>query len=68
MTAEDLVGRTIEEINTQVPDGVIVAVISRDGESRIPSAGDTLEHGDHITFIGDEEAVDRAIKRFHPHD
>ncbi|MEF8900131.1 MAG: cation:proton antiporter [Halovenus sp.] len=68
VTAEDFLGKTIEEVNTQIPDGVIVAVIGRNGESHIPSASDTLEYGDHITFIGAEEAVDRAIKRFHPHD
>lgn len=68
VTAEDLVGRTIEELNADIPDGCIVAVIGRGGESHVPEADDTLEYGDHLTFIGDEAAVRRAMKRFHPHD
>ena len=68
VTAEDLVGKTIEELNADIPDGCIVAVIGRGGESHVPEADDTLEYGDHLTFIGDEAAVRRAMKRFHPHD
>jgi Trk K+ transport system NAD-binding subunit len=68
VTAQDLVGKTIEEVNAQIPDGVIVAVIGREGESHVPSADETLDHGDHVTMIGDEAAVATAVKRFHPHE
>ena len=68
ITADDLVGRSIEEVNAEIPDGCIVATIGRDGESQVPNASDRLEYGDHLTFIGDDEAVRNAMKRFHPHD
>jgi len=68
VTADHLVGKTIEEVNAEIPDGCIVAVLGREGESHVPSADDVLEYGDHITFIGDTDAVRRAMKRFHPHD
>ncbi|MEF8938066.1 MAG: NAD-binding protein, partial [Halovenus sp.] len=68
ITAEDLVGRTIREINEEIPPGCIVAVIGRDDESHVPDADEELQYGDHITFIGDEDAVRQAMKRFHPHD
>ncbi len=68
VTARDLAGQTIQEVNKQIPDGCIVAVIGRDGESHVPDADDELEYGDHITFIGEEKAVRQAMKRFHPHD
>ena len=68
ITADDLVGKSIEEVNADIPDGCIVATIGRDGDSHVPSASDRLEYGDHITFIGDEKAVRAAMKRFHPHD
>jgi len=68
VTAENLAGRTIEEVNADIPDGVIVGVISHDGETHVPSADHVLEYGDHVTFIGDDAAVDQAMKRFHPHD
>ena len=68
VTAEDLVGKSIMEVNSEIPDGCIVATIGREGESHVPSAEDRLEYGDHLTFIGDEKAVKRAMKRFHPHE
>jgi Trk K+ transport system NAD-binding subunit len=68
VTASDLIGRTIREVNADIPDGCIVAVIGRGGDSHVPDADDKLEYGDHITFIGEEKAVRRAMKRFHPHD
>ena len=68
ITAEDLVGRTIREINEEIPPGCIVAVIGRADESHVPDADEQLRYGDHITFIGDEDAVRQAMRRFHPHD
>jgi NhaP-type Na+/H+ or K+/H+ antiporter len=68
ITADDLIGKSIEEVNAEIPAGCIVAVIGRDGDSHVPDAQETLEHGDHLTFVGDSDAVRRAIRRFHPHD
>ncbi len=68
VTAENLAGKTIRDLNAQIPDGTFVAVVSRDGENHVPSADTVLEYGDHVTFIGDTDAVRRAMERFHPHD
>lgn len=68
ITAEDLVGQSIRELNAQIPDGCIVAVIARDGDSHVPDADEILQLGDRVTFIGNEDAVKRAITRFHPHN
>ena len=68
VTAENLVGKTIAELNAEIPDGCIVAVIGRGDEAHVPVKGDVLEYGDHITFVGDAVAVKRAVKRFHPHE
>ena len=68
VTADDLVGKTISELNEEIPAGCIVAVVGRGGESHVPNADDELQYGDHVTFIGDEDAVRKAMKRFHPHD
>lgn len=68
VTAEDLIGKTIREVNADIPDGCIVAVIAREGDSHVPDADEQLQRNDRITFIGDEDAVKQAMKRFHPHD
>jgi len=68
VTAEKFIGKSIEEVNTAIPDGCIVAVVSHEDETHVPAAEDILKHGDSVTFVGDADAVERAVKRFHPHD
>ena len=68
VTAENLVGKSIGDLNAEIPDGVIVAVIGRGDEAHVPVASDVLEYGDHITFVGDVDAVKQCIRRFHPHE
>ncbi|RDI73081.1 cation:proton antiporter domain-containing protein [Halopelagius longus] len=66
VTAERLVGRSIGELDESLPDGVLVALVSRDGESQIPEPDLTLRRGDHLTFVGRRESVHEAIERCHP--
>ena len=66
MTSDRHVGSTIRELDEFLPDGVLVALVSRDGNSKIPEPVTTLEHGDHLTFVGRREAVSSAIERCHP--
>jgi Trk K+ transport system NAD-binding subunit len=61
VTADSVAGRTVAELGTDLPEDVHLALLSRDGESRIPHAEDVLELGDRITFIGRTEAVDSAL-------
>jgi len=68
LTATDLAGQTVKEVNAAIPDGCIIAVIGRDGETHVPSADETLQQGDHVTFLGQREAVNGAVRRFHPRD
>ena len=67
ITAEDVVGSTIRELDAEIPDGCIVAVIAREGETYVPEADTVLKEGDRVTFIGRYEAVHEAVTRFHPH-
>ena len=68
VTAEDLVGTTITELDEELPNGVLIALVGRDGDNHVPDGGFTLQHGDHITFLGRKEAVREALARSHPHD
>ncbi|NGM70703.1 NAD-dependent epimerase/dehydratase family protein [Natronolimnobius sp. AArcel1] len=69
VTATDLVGKTIAELNAEIPDGVIVGLLThRDGATEVPTGDHELRDGDRVTFLGQTDAVDRASKRFHPHD
>jgi NhaP-type Na+/H+ or K+/H+ antiporter len=68
VTSERITGKSIEELNSEIPDGCFVAVVSHEGKNEVPSADRIVEYGDHLTFIGDADAVRRAMNRFHPHD
>jgi NhaP-type Na+/H+ or K+/H+ antiporter len=68
VTADNLVGRTIEELDETLPNGAIIALVGRDGNSSVPDPEFTLQHGDHITFLGRKDAVREAIEMCHPHD
>jgi NhaP-type Na+/H+ or K+/H+ antiporter len=66
VTADALVGKRIADLDTELPDGVLVALVSRDGDSQIPEPDLTLRRGDHLTVVGRRDAVHEAIDRCHP--
>lgn len=68
MTDEEFVGKTVGEIDEVLPKGCVIALVSRGGENKVPKLDFAVEHGDHLTILGRTEAVDKAIKRLHPHD
>lgn len=61
LTADELDGKTVAELGDELPGNCYIALISRDGESHVPHADDVLERGDHVTFIGEKDAVRDAI-------
>jgi len=68
MTAERFVGESIRSLNDRIPRGCIVAEIGQGTDAHVPDADEILEYGDHITFLGDADAVKEALELFHPHD
>ncbi|SDJ79517.1 NhaP-type Na+/H+ or K+/H+ antiporter [Halovenus aranensis] len=68
VTDEGLVDKTIAELNTELPDGCIVALVTRDEENTVPDPELRVQYGDHLTVLGQTEAVDEAITQLHPHD
>ncbi len=61
VTDESLVGKRVVEVGNELPNGVLIALVSRDGTNEVPSDDVVLERGDHITLIGRTEAVEAAI-------
>ncbi|MEF8974769.1 MAG: cation:proton antiporter [Halapricum sp.] len=68
VTAEDLAGKSIQEINEAVPGGCLIAEVGQGADAHVPEPDEVLETGEHVTFLGDSKAVEKAVKRFHPHD
>jgi NhaP-type Na+/H+ or K+/H+ antiporter len=68
VTSEALVGKTIDEVDPDLPDGCLIALVCRDDETTVPESDYTLQHGDRITFIGRTDAVREAMTWAHPED
>lgn len=66
VTAERLIGRTIREVGPELPDGCLVTLVSRNGDTTVPNAEYTLQEGDRITIIGEREAVRDAEELVNP--
>jgi Trk K+ transport system NAD-binding subunit len=66
VTSEELAGRAIREVGPELPGGVLVALVARNGDVRVPDADFVLERGDRITLIGDSADVADAMGFCHP--
>ncbi len=66
VTADEIVGKTISEVGPELPAGCLIALVSRDGETQVPGANFSLEHGDRITIIGGRNEVREAMAFVHP--
>jgi NhaP-type Na+/H+ or K+/H+ antiporter len=66
VTADELVGRTVREVGPELPGGVLIALVSRNGTAQVPDADYTLEHGDRITLLGGHDDVREAMTFCHP--
>jgi NhaP-type Na+/H+ or K+/H+ antiporter len=57
VTSDNMIGRTIREIGPELPDTCLIALVSKNGETFVPSADYTVESGDKVTLLGENEAV-----------
>jgi NhaP-type Na+/H+ or K+/H+ antiporter/K+/H+ antiporter YhaU regulatory subunit KhtT len=63
LTADEFVGLTIREFDQEIPTGVLIALVGRNGDNHIPDADFTLRRGDRLTLLGDKQAVREAMRR-----
>ncbi|MFB6095224.1 MAG: NAD-binding protein, partial [Halodesulfurarchaeum sp.] len=68
VTDERHVGKTIQELDAELPNSVIIALLSRDGDTQVPDPNMEIRKGDHLTFLGRREGVREALEYCHPHD
>jgi len=62
VSTEEHAGKTVAELSAELPEDCHLALLSRDEDNRLPHPEDTIERGDHLTFIGRREAVRHAIE------
>lgn len=66
LTVDAFVGKTISQLDEELPDGVLIALINRQEEARMPDPELVLERGDRLTLLGRGEAVEEAHGLIHP--
>ncbi|MFB6308850.1 MAG: cation:proton antiporter [Haloarculaceae archaeon] len=66
LTGDDLVGRTVREVGPALPDGCLIALVTRDGTPEVPTADTELHRGDTITLLGQKDAVREGMRMVNP--
>ena len=54
---EDLVGRPLNEVAPELPGRCLITLITHGDETFVPDATYTLQADDHLTLVGEREAV-----------
>jgi NhaP-type Na+/H+ or K+/H+ antiporter len=57
VTNEALIGKSIEDIGPMLPEACLVALVSRNGQTVVPTADYVVEEGDKLTLLGQYERV-----------
>ncbi len=66
VTAEAVLDRPIRELGPELPEDCLIALVQRDGETRVPHGEFTLQRGDRVTIIGGQQEVREAIELVNP--
>jgi len=53
----EIIGKTVREIGPELPDACLIALVSNNGDTFVPSADYTIEDGDKLTLIGQTDSV-----------
>jgi Trk K+ transport system NAD-binding subunit len=51
-------------MDVDIPEGVLIALIRRDGEHLVPRGQTELRSGDRLTIVGDPEGIAEVANRY----
>jgi NhaP-type Na+/H+ or K+/H+ antiporter len=57
VVSEKIVGKPIKEVGPMLPDACLIALVSKDGETKVPTADYVIERGDKLTLLGQRDPV-----------
>ncbi|MBO4247748.1 NAD-binding protein [Halomicrobium sp. IBSBa] len=58
----EFVGKPINEVGSLLPEACLIALVTRDGETKVPTADFVIEKGDMITLLGRRESVREGMQ------
>lgn len=66
VTNDRLVGMTIGEIIEELHDRCMITVVGDEGSAHFPDHDEVVSEGQHLTLIGEREAVRNGVELFDP--
>lgn len=57
----DLAGSTVQELDAQLPEQILLVMVGSEGDAHLPNPEEVVELGDHVTVIGERDAVMQAL-------
>ncbi|MDG5777813.1 cation:proton antiporter [Haloarculaceae archaeon H-GB2-1] len=57
VTSDRFAGRTVREVGPELPEGCLIALVSKDGDTKVPTADYVIELGDKLTLLGQRDSV-----------
>ena len=67
LEGEQFEGHPVREVGPELPGRCLIALVTSDGETFVPEANYVLERGDHVTIIGEHDAVREAMAMLRGH-
>jgi len=61
-SSNELIGKALKDI--RFPEGCLVAILRRSGQTIIPKGNTTIEEGDRLTIIGDPKGMNELKKKY----
>lgn len=58
----DLAGSTVKELDAALPEQILLVMIGCEGDAHLPDPDEVIELGDHVTVIGERDAVMQALR------
>jgi Trk K+ transport system NAD-binding subunit len=66
VTNEEIIGKPVRDVGPMLPEACLIALITRDGETEVPTADEVIQAGDKITLLGQKESVRDGMAMLNP--
>jgi len=62
LTSESVAGQSVREIGPELPDTCLIAVVTHEDDTFVPSADYVLKKGDYVTLLGARDATRKGMQ------
>lgn len=66
VTNDTLVGQSLTEIDSELPEQCLIIAVGAEGEAHFPDLDETVDKGQHLTLMGERKAVHEGIALLDP--